>query len=211
MTKGEPMGQTTIPVVLTDRLVMRAPQQSDFEAYARFFADPQSEPIGGPVPKDVAWRKLATVAGHWMLRGYGMWALEEKSTGDFAGLCGPWFPDGWTEPEIGWSLMLGKTGKGYATEAALAARDFAYSVLGWHTAISLIAPDNHASKRVAERLGAHFEEIRTIPYHGGSLTAEIFRHPGPKTLARRAETDQAQKNASKEARADQLEDSNSHP
>ncbi|MEM1047156.1 MAG: GNAT family N-acetyltransferase [Pseudomonadota bacterium] len=176
------MIETTIPVLETDRLVLRAPGAGDFEPFAAFFADPQSGPIGGPVPRDVAWRKLATMAGHWMLRGYGMWAIEEKATGEFSGFCGPWYPDGWTEPEIGWSLMLGKTGRGYATEAALAARNYAYRTLGWSTAISLIASDNEPSKRVAERLGARFEEVRTIPYQGHEMTADIYRHPSPNDL-----------------------------
>lgn len=178
------MTEMSIPVLETDRLILREPRESDFEPYARFFADEQSRPIGGPVPRDVAWRKLATMAGHWVLRGYGMWALEEKSTGDFVGLSGPWNPEGWSEPEIGWSLMLGKTGKGYATEAARKARNFAYTTLGWQTAISLIAETNEASKRVATRMGATFEEIRTIPYQGATLTAEIYRHPGPQDLDR---------------------------
>lgn len=174
----------SIPVLETDRLILREPRESDFEPYARFFAHEQSHPIGGPVPRDVAWRKLATLAGHWMLRGYGMWALEEKSTRDFAGFCGLWYPEGWSEREIGWSLMLGKTGKGYATEAARKARHFAYTTLGWQTAISLIATTNEPSKRVATRLGATFEEIRSIPYQGATLTAEIYRHPGPESLDR---------------------------
>ena len=176
----------TIPVLETERLVLRAPEEGDFEAYARFFAHQQSEGIGGPVPRDLAWRRLACLAGHWMLRGYGMWALEEKASGDLAGFCGPWNPEGWSEPEIGWSLMLGMTGKGYATEAAFRAREYAYDTLGWTTAISLIADTNHASKRVAERLGARFEEIKTIPFQGGEVTAEIYRHPSPKDIGRTA-------------------------
>lgn len=176
------MNPLSIPVLETDRLILREPRNTDFEPYARFFEDEQSRGIGGPVPRDMAWRKLATLAGHWMLKGYGMWALEEKTTGDLVGFSGLWNPDGWTEREIGWSLMLGKTGHGYATEAALKARHYAYTELGWKTAISLIADFNEASKRVAMRMGATFEEERTIPFQGASLKADIYRHPGPEDL-----------------------------
>src|SRR5690606_18513350 len=55
--------------------------------------------------------------GHWALRGYGPWALERKDTGAFVGLCGPWYPEGWIEPEITWALMPGHHGLGFATEA----------------------------------------------------------------------------------------------
>jgi RimJ/RimL family protein N-acetyltransferase len=114
--------------------------------------------------------------GHWALRGYGPWALEEKASGAFVGLAGLWFPHGWVEPEITWALLPGQHGKGYATEAAKRSLQAAYEHFGWTTAVSVISTDNAASLAVAERLGAQRES--TIPFRQG--LAHVYRHAGPK-------------------------------
>ena len=159
---------------------MRAHRQGDFETYAAFFAHPTaSRYIGGPRSREEAWRALAYVIGHWTLRGYGMFALEDKASGAYVGRCGPYFPEGWPEPEIGWTLMLGQTGKGYATEASTRARKWAYETLGWTTAISLIDARNDTSIRLAERLGAAYEGPYVHPSYG---TMSVYRHPGRETV-----------------------------
>ncbi len=168
-----------IPRLETERLILRAPSEADFEAEAEFFASDASKFVGGPLRPDETWRSIAMLLGHWELRGYGFWGVEEKDTGTYVGHVGLWFPHGWPEPEIGWTLMNNATGKGYATEAALAARTHAYDILGWDTAISLIDPDNHASKAVAKRLGAEFDYHYEHPKFG---TTEIWRHPAPADL-----------------------------
>ena len=89
-----------------------------------------------------AWRTMAYGLGHWALRGFGMWAVVEKSSGKFIGRVGPNYPEGWPTTEIGWSLARESWGKGYATEAARVTMDYAFTVLRWARAISLIAPDN---------------------------------------------------------------------
>ena len=122
------------------------------------------------------WRTLASMVGHWAFRGYGFWALEDKATGTYLGRTGLWFPHGWKEREIGWTLMPAAWGHGFATEAALAARTHAYDVLGWDTAISQIAPENEASKSVARRLGASYETVYEDPKWG---PVEIWRHLSP--------------------------------
>jgi RimJ/RimL family protein N-acetyltransferase len=165
-----------ITMLETERLIMRGWRESDLEPMAAFYSDDANARfIGGGQPRDQVWRRIAMYVGHWVLRGYGFWALEEKATGEFAGWCGLWFPEGWPEPEIGWGLMPMARGKGYATEAAKRARDHAYGELGWTTAISFIAPENHASRAVAERLGA------TLDYETELFgqPANVFRHPAP--------------------------------
>lgn len=169
----------SIPVLETERLIMRAPQESDFAAEASFFASDASQFVGGPLKPHQTWRSLATFLGHWVLRGYGFWALEEKATGAYAGRVGLWFPEGWLEREIGWTLMPDATGKGYATEAAIAARAYAYDTLNWDTAISQIARDNAASKAVATRLGARFEKTYEDPMFG---LMEVWRHASPDSI-----------------------------
>lgn len=166
-----------IPILHTARLTLRALSNSDFEPMAAFYADPISRFYGGPCEREDAWRKFAVYPGHWVLRGYGPWAIAESATGRFVGLTGPWFPDGWIEPEITWALIPGHHGKGYATEAARAALEAAYSLFGWTTAVSVIATENAASIAVAERLGATREA--SISYRYGP--AYLYRHRPPET------------------------------
>lgn len=163
-----------IPRLETDRLILRAPCEADVAAEAAFFASDAARFVGGPLREDETWRLIAKLLGHWVMRGYGFWGVDEKATGTYLGHVGLWYPLGWPEPEIGWTLMNHATGKGYATEAALAARLYAYDVLGWSTAISLIDPENNASKAVAKRLGADFEDHFDHPGFG---KMEIWRHP----------------------------------
>lgn len=169
-----------IPTLTTERLTLRALRLSDFDTFAAFYAAERSRFVGGPLTREMAWRALAGELGHWALLGYGRWAVEESATGGLAGVIGLWNPEGWPEPEIGWDLMNGFEGRGYATEAARAARRHAYGTLGWTTAISLVADGNAGSARVAERLGAREDGRFTHPRFG---SMRVFRHPGPEALS----------------------------
>lgn len=140
----------------TERLVLRMFRESDTDAYAEMVGDPEvMRFLGGgqPVPRAEAWRNMAMVLGHWQLRGYGMWAVEEKTTGELAGRVGCWRPEGWPGLEVGWTLRRSFWGRGYATEAARASIEYAFKTLDQTRVISLIAPENVNSIRVAERLG----------------------------------------------------------
>ena len=167
-----------MPVELeTDRLRLCLWREDHFEPFAAFCADEElCRYIGGTCDRFEAWREMAKFAGQFALRGFGMWALEEKSSGDFIGYAGLNYPRGWPEHEIGWGLLTKYHGKGYATEAALGARKYAYTELGWKTAVSYTHPDNTASQRVAERAGAKYE--KTIELMPGK-EAKVYRHPGP--------------------------------
>jgi RimJ/RimL family protein N-acetyltransferase len=100
-----------------------------------------------------AWRSIAGMLGHWQLRGYGMWALELKSTGEFVGRAGFLNPEGWPGIELGWTLARPHWGRGYASESARRALAYAFDDLGRDRVISLIRPGNERSIRVAESLG----------------------------------------------------------
>ena len=165
----------SVPVLDTERLTLRGFRGGDFEPMAEFYADPISQFYGGPCSREEGWRKFAAYPGHWALRGYGPWAVERKDTGAFVGVCGPWYPEGWIEPEITWALMPGHHGLGFATEAAGAALRAAYDLFGWTTAVSVISVDNPASIAVAERVGATFE--REVDYRYGR--ALLYRHAAP--------------------------------
>ncbi|PCH75255.1 MAG: GNAT family N-acetyltransferase [Rhodobacteraceae bacterium] len=169
-----------IPTLTTQRLTLRGLTNDDFPTIADFYASERSKHVGGPATKEQSWRMLAAELGHWSLRGYGRWAVDETATGSFVGVIGPWNPLGWPEPEIGWDLMNGHEGKGFATEAAKAALEYVYEVLGWTTAISLVSPPNDGSRKVAQRMGATKDGMFAHERHG---TLEIWRHLSPDALS----------------------------
>lgn len=117
-------------------------------------ADPATHFIGGPLQEGEAWRRFLMMPGAWMTQGFGMFSLIEKSTGLFVGQAGPWQPHGWPGTEIGYACHADGRGKGYVSEACAAAIDWAFEVLGWQDVIHSIDPANHASAKVARRLGA---------------------------------------------------------
>jgi len=168
-----------IPTLETERLRLRAWREEDLEPYAIFCAsEATARFLGGVCNRQDAWRRIAMFLGHWALRGFGNWAIEEKATGRWVGYSGLWAPDGWPEPEVMWGIAADRQGRGYATEAGRCARDFAYAHLGWRTLVSYIAPANAPSQRVARRLGATCE--RDIELRGSP--AGVYRHPGPEAL-----------------------------
>jgi RimJ/RimL family protein N-acetyltransferase len=143
-----------VPQLTTDRLCLRGWHQSDFEAHAAMSADPDvMRYIGGVLDRAESWRQMALHVGHWALRGYGSWAVERTADGVLLGRCGLWNPEGWPGLEVGWKLARHAWGNGYATEAAGAALEWAWTVLDAARLISVIHPENAASVRVAERLG----------------------------------------------------------
>ena len=143
-----------IPSLTTERLLLRSFAVEDVERWADIITDEETGRfIGGPFTRADAFRSIATYLGHWVLRGYGQWAVERRSDGLLLGRCGLWFPDGWPELEVGWTLDRACWGSGYATEAGRAVVDWAFSTLGLTRLASVIAVDNARSRRVAERLG----------------------------------------------------------
>src|SRR5262245_6271405 len=140
----------------TDRLTLRMLREADFDAYAEMCADPEVMRYigdGQPLARPMAWRNLAMMVGHWSLRGYGLWAAEERASGVFVGRIGFWNPDGWPGFELGWTLRRSFWGRGYATEGARVALEYAFTRLQQAQVISLIRPENAPSIRVAQRLG----------------------------------------------------------
>jgi RimJ/RimL family protein N-acetyltransferase len=166
-----------VPTLETERLRLRPWRNGDVEPLAELFGDEQlARFIGGITSRRDTWRRLASFAGHWQLRGFGNWAVEEKTTGDFCGFCGLWFPIEFPEIEAGWALLSNKHGKGFATEAAARARAFAFEDLKLPTLVSFIVAENLASQRVAQRLGAVPDGETEIQ----GKTVTIWRHPTPK-------------------------------
>ncbi|MEM1272837.1 MAG: GNAT family N-acetyltransferase [Pseudomonadota bacterium] len=169
-----------IPVLETERLVLRAPQLSDFDAYAAFRGSDRARFVGGPNTRLEAWQQFSALAGQWHLRGYGRWMVTLAGADEPLGVVGAFHPDDWPEAEIAWSMFAAGEGKGYAYEAAKAARHYAYETLRWQTAISLVDPANARSLSLARRLGCRADGFFDHEVYG---RMHIWRHPGPAEVA----------------------------
>ncbi|MCA8971584.1 MAG: GNAT family N-acetyltransferase [Planctomycetes bacterium] len=141
----------------TERLILRrVDADRDFDAWAAAMADEDTVryTVGKTMSRAEAWRSMASVLGHWQIRGYGFFSVECKQTGAWVGRVGPWFPEGWPEPEIGWTIAPTHLRRGYATEAGRACLRYAFEELGWKRTIHCILEGNVASIGVAEKLGS---------------------------------------------------------
>lgn len=145
-----------IPMIETQRLTLRAFREADATALFELSQDPEVMRYVGDrrVPTlQESWRGVAGMIGHWALRGYGQWAIEERSSGRFIGRAGIINPAGWPGPEVGYLLGKDWWGRGYATEAARAAMEWGFEQVGFDELISLIFAENARSIAVATRLG----------------------------------------------------------
>jgi RimJ/RimL family protein N-acetyltransferase len=166
-----------IPHLTTDRLLLREFRPADFDAYAAMMAHPDVTRYlgeGRPLSRVEAWRQMAMFIGHWTLRGYGLWAVEERATGQFIGRIGCLEPEGFPAFEIAYTLTPAAWGRGYAREGAAAALRYARETLHRREITSIIRPANTASIRVAQSLGAIAAE--TVEFFGAPSV--LYRYPG---------------------------------
>jgi RimJ/RimL family protein N-acetyltransferase len=139
----------------TPRLLLRVPRADDLDPLAALMTDAEAARyIGGTMSRALTWRALMTMIGAWHAHGFAMFSVIEKSTGRWVGRLGPWMPEGWPGREIGWAIVRDCWGRGYATEGAIAATNWAFDTLGWTEIIHSIAPANVQSQRVAQKLGS---------------------------------------------------------
>ncbi len=161
---GQPGARaTSIGRVLPEsaRLRFRQMTAGDLDDMAALLGDPEVMAYY-PAPKSRA------EAGQWIdwnlglyrSYGYGLWVVRLAESGEFVGDCGltPQVVDGREELEVGYHVMRPLQGRGYATEAAAAARDFARDRLGARRLTAIIHPANLASQRVAEKIGLRPEK-----------------------------------------------------
>ncbi len=154
----------TGPVIQTERLALRPIALEDFPRWAEMMADPEAARfLGGAQPAATAWRGFMTMAGAWSLTGVSMFSVIERNSGLWLGRIGPWRPHDWPGTEVGWGLHPAAQGKGYGVEAATAAIDYAFDVLGWTEVIHCIDPDNLPSIRLAERVGSYNQGPTRLP------------------------------------------------
>lgn len=174
-------------LIETERLIMRTPVRADFDAYAAMYEDEETARfIGGQMSRAAAWRKFLVMAGAWTMQGFAMFMLIERSSGRFVGQLGPWQPEGWPGTEIGWSLVREFWGRGYATEAAASATDWAFANLGWSEIIHCIDPDNVASQRVARQLGSSLLRRTNMPSPFEEIVVDVWGQSREEWFARKA-------------------------
>lgn len=165
-----------VPSLTTDRLLLRGLESRDVAPYAKMMADPEVTRFLGdglPLSSADAWLQLATLIGHWTLRGFGVWAVEERTTGAFLGRIGCLEPEGWPALEVAYTLARPAWGRGYAREGAAVALAYARDQLQRAEVVSIIRPANAGSIRVACALGARPAE--TIDFFGSP--AVLYRYP----------------------------------
>lgn len=143
----------TIPVLETERLVLRAPRLADFEAWAGYFASPRSVHEGGPKDRVAAWKHWAADVALWSLKGYGPFGVEDRQTGAHLGEVGIYHGEGYPAPELGWFVVPAAEGKGVALEAACAVLGWVTSSFDWPHITNIIEPANTRSITLGLRLG----------------------------------------------------------
>jgi RimJ/RimL family protein N-acetyltransferase len=156
----------------TERLVLRIPEPEDRDGYAEMWGDPEVVRFlgGTTVAPDEVPAGIDRMLGQWERHGVGLFSVVRKDDDRLVGRVGYllWDTERWVhamreelegdlELEIGWTLIRAFWNQGYATEAAIACRDHAFGELGRERVISLIAPENVASIRVAEKIGESYE------------------------------------------------------
>ena len=148
----------------TARLLLRLPRADDLGPWADMMADEQAARfIGGVMPREVCWRGLMTMIGAWHAQGFAMFSVVEKATGRWVGRLGPWQPEGWPGTEVGWAIARECWGRGYATEGATAAINWAFDTLGWSNVIHCIDAANAQSHAVARKLGSRIVGTSILP------------------------------------------------
>ncbi len=152
-----------IPILETQRLRLVAPSAACAAAYELFYTDgAASGGYGGPISAGAAWARLSADLGSWYLQGFGVWAVQRSSDGEYVGTCGFWQGRGWPR-ELTWWLLPRYRGQGLAKEASHAAVQHAYDVFGWATVETYMNDHNAEALGLVLRLGGQQVRRQSFP------------------------------------------------
>lgn len=159
---------SVVPVRHTRRLVLRSFEEADRDPFAALNRDPEVvRHLQGPMSRERSDAFVDRVAACWRERGYGLWALELRPTGEFVGYTGLWpadfLPSG-PGIEVGWRLARTAWGHGYAPEAAHEALRHGFEEVGLGEIVSFTATGNSASLRVMEKIGLQRDPSRDFDH-----------------------------------------------
>lgn len=162
------------PILTTERLILREQVLDDFPAWRDFLASPRS---GFPGDEDDAWLEFCSEVAAWSLQGFGAWSVT-RHDGTLVGQVSITQPPRYPEPELGWNIYEPHEGNGYATEAAMAVRDWAFGPGALVNLVSYVSADNAASQAVVRKLGA---TVDSKAKRVGDFDPEtlVFRHIAP--------------------------------
>lgn len=149
-------------IIETERLIIRPFTMADVEATYAMNLDPEVSRYtgdGGVVSKAEIERRIAeNILGDYEKHGFGRWAVELKSEGEFIGFTGLKYLEDLDEVDLGFRFMQAYWGKGFATESGRACVNFGFDSLGLERIIAMVLPANGGSIRVLEKLNFSFEK-----------------------------------------------------
>jgi RimJ/RimL family protein N-acetyltransferase len=160
-----------IPTIDTAHLRLRGWREEDREPFAAMNADPEvTRYLSKALSRQESDALVDRILSSWDRRGFGVWAVERRVDQEFIGFTGLSWQD-FEAPftpavEIGWRLVRAAWGRGYATEAALAALEFGFEHLGLDEIVSFTTVENRASRRVMEKIGLTRDPADDFEYPG---------------------------------------------
>jgi [ribosomal protein S5]-alanine N-acetyltransferase len=149
-------------VARTARLILRELTPDDLDPLFEVLGDPIAmEHYPAPKTREETAGWIAWARASYERNGFGLWAIERAADGAFIGDCGPMLQpvDDDVVPEIGYHVVRREWNNGFATEAAIACRELVLGELGFERVVSIVAPENLASRRVAEKVHDSMREV----------------------------------------------------
>lgn len=161
--------------IVTERLSLRQFHEDDWKDLHAYYSDSDATQytVAREFTEGDTWRTVCSMIGHWQLRGYGPYAVEENRSNKTVGVVGFWFPNDWPSPEIKWALARAYWGKGYAKEAAMAVQKVGRVHMPDIALISLIHSQNTPSQKLAIAVNATLE--KEVEFRNAIF--QIYRHP----------------------------------
>ena len=151
-----------LTVLQIDGFIMRPIQFSDLDVLATIWADPEVTRFlpsqGIPISRENTEKSLQLFTEHWRQKGYGIWAIIDNISFQMSGYCGLRYLGELDEFEVLYGLAREYWNRGIATQAARASISFAFSIAALERIISMVLPDNQASRRVIEKAGLSYEK-----------------------------------------------------
>lgn len=167
----------TPPVLITKRLTLRSPTRADFDAYREILMSDRATYMDDAMDEDRAWLWFVNDLSGWLLDGHGMLSMTDTTTSEILGFISINKLDRFPETELGWMKTAAAEGKGYAYEAATAARDWGFGPRNLSILVSYIDLENARSIKLAKRLGAAPDPDAAFPKGETAQDTIVYRHP----------------------------------